>query len=105
TASPGFIDDTGLLVTSSGTVNIDHIEANNNRLFGATITAAGDVSINNSFFTNNNGITVDSAGTQTFHGNGLEVKSGNATTVGSITLTGVTASNNTLFGAHLEANG
>ena len=105
TASPGFIDDTGLLVTSSGTVNIDHIEANNNRLFGATITAAGDVSINNSFFTNNNGITVDSAGTQTFHGNGLEVKSGNATTVGNITLTGVTASNNTLFGAHLEANG
>jgi len=105
TASPGFIDDTGLLVTSSGTVNIDHIEANNNRLFGATITAAGDVSINNSFFNNNNGITVDSAGTQTFHGNGLEVKSGNATTVGNITLTAVTASNNTLFGAHLEANG
>src|SRR4029450_11102404 len=47
TASPGFMDDTGLLVTSSGAlgVNINHIEANDNRLIGATITAAHDVSI------------------------------------------------------------
>jgi Right handed beta helix region len=103
TASPGFIDDTGLLVTSSGTVNIDHIEAKDNRLTGATITAngTGNVSINDSVFTNNNGVTVDSAGNQTFHGFGLNVVTGS----GSISLNRVDASNNTLFGAHLESQG
>ena len=109
TASPGFMDDTGLLVTSSGAlgVNINHIEANDNRLIGATITAAHDVSILNSFFNNNNGVLVDSAGTQTFHGEGLVVVSGDPTQniLGNITLTNVDASNNTLVGAHLEANG
>jgi parallel beta helix pectate lyase-like protein len=103
TASPGFIDDTGLLVTSSGTVNIDHIEANDNRLIGATITATGtgSVSINDSTFTNNNGVTLDSAGNQTFHGYGLNV----VTDSGNISLNRVDASNNTLFGAHLESKG
>jgi len=109
TASPGFMDDTGLLVTSSGAlgVNINHIQANDNRLIGATITSTHDVSILNSFFQNNNGVLIDSAGTQTFHGEGLHVVSGDATNniVGNITLTSVNASNNTLVGAHLEANG
>jgi parallel beta helix pectate lyase-like protein len=109
TASPGFMDDTGLIVTSGGVlgVNINHIEANDNRLIGATITATHDVSILNSFFNNNNGVLVDSVGTQTFHGEGLQVVSGDSTQniLGNITLTNVDASNNTLIGAHLEANG
>jgi Right handed beta helix region len=98
TSSPGFIDDTGLLVTSGGSVAINNSQANDNRLIGATVNAQGDVSINNSTFTNNNGVTLDSAGTPTFHGYGLQV-----VTPGSIFLNTVTASNNTLFGAHLEA--
>jgi hypothetical protein len=101
TASPGFIDDTGLLVTSGGNVSIDNIQANDNRLIGATINAAGNVSINNSTFTGNRGTTLDSAGTPTFHGYGLQV----VTTGGSIFINLVDASNNNLFGAHLEASG
>jgi hypothetical protein len=101
TASPGFIDDTGLLVTTTGNVSIDNIQANDNRLIGATINAAGNVSINNSTFTGNKGTTLDSAGTPTFHGYGLQVIS----TAGSIFINLVDASNNNLFGAHLEASG
>jgi hypothetical protein len=101
TASPGFIDDTGLLVTTSGNVSIDNIQANDNRLIGATINAVGNVSINNSTFTGNRGTTLDSAGTPTFHGYGLQVIS----TAGSIFINLVDASNNNLFGAHLEAAG
>ena len=98
TESPGFIDDTGLLVTSGGNVSIFNSHADDNRLIGATIDAVGDVSISSSTFSNNNGITLDGAGNETFHGYGLQVVSD-----GSIFLQGVTASGNTLFGAHLEA--
>lgn len=98
TASPGFIDDTGLLVTSGGNVSLLNVEANDNRLIGATIDAQGDVSVTDSRFNGNTGVTLDSAGNQTFHGYGL-----NVLTPGNIFLSGVTASNNTLFGAHLEA--
>jgi hypothetical protein len=99
TASPGFIDDTGLLVTSGGNVSIINSQANDNRLIGATIKAAQDISISGSTFNNNKGVTLDSAGNQTFWGYGLQA----VTTGGNISLNGVTASNNTLFGAHLEA--
>lgn len=98
TESVGFIDDTGLLVTSGGNVSILNTQANDNRLIGATINAAGDVSISNSLFSGNNGITLDAAGNQTFHGLGLQV-----ITLGNIFLDGVTASGNTLFGALLDA--
>jgi len=98
TASPGFIDDTGLLITSGGKVSINNSKADDNRLIGATINAQGDVAINNSSFSNNKGVTLDSAGNQTFHGYGLQV-----VTPGNISLNGVIASNNTLFGAHLES--
>jgi hypothetical protein len=97
TESPGFIDDTGLLVTSGGNVSIFNSHADNNRLIGATIDAVGDVSISNSTFSSNNGVTLDGS-TPTFHGYGLQVVSD-----GSIFLDGVTASGNTLFGAHLNA--
>lgn len=95
-----FIDDTGLLVFSGGNVSIFNSHADDNRLIGATIEAVGDVSISNSTFSSNNGVTLDSGGNQTFHGYGL-----NVVTDGGIFLEGVTASDNTLFGAHLEAGG
>jgi hypothetical protein len=98
TESPGFIDDTGLLVTSGGNVSIFNSHADDNRLIGATIKAAGDVAISDSTFSSNNGVTLDSAGNQTFHGYGLQV-----ITDGNISLNRVVASGNTLFGAHLDA--
>ncbi len=98
TASQTFIDDTGLLVTSGGNVALNNVQANDNRLIGATINAVGDVAINNSTFTGNNGVTLDSAGVPTFHGYGLQV-----VTQGNIAINSVNASNNTLFGAHLES--
>jgi hypothetical protein len=98
TESPGFIDDTGLLVTSGGMVSIANTQANDNRLIGAVIDAVGDVSISNSTFSSNNGVILDSSNNPTFYGYGLQV-----VTDGSIFLDGVTASNNTLFGAHLES--
>ena len=99
TASPGFIDDTGLLITSGGSVALNNVQANDNRLIGATIDAAGDVAIINSTFSNNNGVTI-SGGIQTFHGYGLRVN-----TLGGIAISLTTASNNTLFGASLTAGG
>jgi len=98
TADPHFIDDTGLLITSGGTVTLNNVQANDNRLIGATIEAAGDVRINNSTFNNNNGVTFGAGGTPTFHGYGLQV-----ITQGGIFLNTVSASNNTLFGARLDA--
>src|SRR5215213_4894168 len=97
TESPGFIDDTGLLVTSGGNVSINNSQANDNRLLGATINAAADVTIRNSTFSSNNGVTVDGTGAQKFDGYGLQV-----VTLGSIFLDTVTASDNTLFGARLD---
>jgi hypothetical protein len=98
TESPGFIDDTGLIVDSGGSVSIFNSHADDNRLIGATIKAVGDVTISNSTFSSNNGIIVDAAGNPTFYGYGL-----NVVTQGNISLNGVTASGNTLFGAHLQA--
>jgi len=100
TSSPTFIDDTGLIITSDGNVALNNVTANDNRLIGAAIDAAGTVSINNSTFSNNQGVTVDAGGTTTIHGLGLMVVSLN-----SIFVNNVTASNNSLFGAHLEAGG
>ena len=98
TFSPIFIDDTGLLITSIGSVSLNNVQANDNRLIGAVIDAVGDVSVNNSTFSNNKGVTLSSGGIPTFYGYGLQVVS-----QGNISVQAVTASNNTLFGAHLEA--
>jgi len=100
TESPGFIDDTGLLITSGGSVALRNVQANDNRLIGATIDAIGDVAILSSTFSNNKGVTLSSSGAPTFHGYGLKV-----VTQGNIAVSLVTASNNTLFGAHLNAGG
>lgn len=98
TSSPAFIDDTGLLITSGGDVALTNVEANSNRLIGATINAVGNVTIIGSRFSDNRGETI-SGGVTTLHGLGLQVTSTN----GNIFLRDVTASGNTLFGAHLEA--
>jgi hypothetical protein len=101
TESDGFIDDTGLLVTSGANVSILNSHADNNRLIGAKIDAKGNVSISNSTFSSNNGQLTNGGTTPPeFYGYGLQVVSG-----GNISLSGVTASENTLFGAHLEAVG
>ncbi|GEM_PF-1753322 len=95
-----FIDDTGLIVKSGGNVALSNVEANENRLAGADIYAAGDVAIRNSFFSGNKGYTSNYCGCTTYHGYGLQVIS-----LGSIALDGVTASDNYLFGAYLDAAG
>jgi hypothetical protein len=64
------------------------------------IDSVGDISVNNSTFTNNRGVILDAAGNTTYHGLGLL-----AVSQGSIFVNGVNASGNTLFGAHLEAGG
>ena len=100
--STQFIDDTGLIVNSRGEiVFLDNVEARENRLIGVTITAVGDVIIQNSTFTDNAGFTCIQVwcpdGGKIYYGYGL-----NVVTSGSITLDNVNASNNHLFGAHLE---
>jgi parallel beta helix pectate lyase-like protein len=99
TNSPAFIDDTGLLITSGGNTSLNNVQANQNRLIGAVIDSVGTVSINNSTFSNNTGTTVSGTVT-TFHGYGLQV-----TSLDSIFINNVTASNNFLFGAQLDAAG
>ena len=102
TDSAVFIDDTGLIVNSGGNVSIFNSHADDNRLIGATITAAGEVAISDSTFNSNNGTTLDAAGNPTtLHGYGLSV----VTTGGSISLNNVQAVDNTLFGASLDAAG
>ena len=102
--STQFIDDTGLIINSRGEiVFLDNVEAKENRLIGVTITAVGDVIIQNSTFTDNAGFTCIQVwcpdGGKIYYGYGL-----NVVTDGSITLDNVTASNNHLFGAHLEGS-
>lgn len=96
-----FIDDTGLLVNASGTVDLYRVEAKENRLIGATITAAGNVTIAESNFTDNRGFTCSlnwcPEGSITYHGYGLQV-----TTPGLIQVTDTNVSNNNLFGASLN---
>lgn len=101
TVSQVFIDDTGLLVESAGTVTLDNVQANENRLIGATIHATGDVLINESVFSGNRGITCQDQWCHqiTYNGYGLNVVAG-----GYVELNEVTANDNNLFGAHLEGS-
>jgi hypothetical protein len=101
TNSPTFIDDTGLIVVSDGNVVLTGVTATGNRLIGAVIDAAGNVTVNgNSNFSNNQGTTTASDGTTTTHGLGLQVVS-----LSNIFLDSVTASGNSLFGAYLNGGG
>jgi len=96
-----FIDDTGLIVNAAGYVDIYNVEAKENRLIGAIITAADDVFVTDSTFTDNRGFTCSlnwcPEGSITYHGYGLQV-----TTPGLIQVSGTNASNNNLFGATLN---
>jgi len=100
TQSVVFIDDTGLLINSRGSlVSLFNVEAKENRLIGADIKATGVVFINDSDFSDNQGVTCSdgSCNDATYHGYGLKV-----VTLGSIFVGNVTANNNNLFGAHFE---
>ena len=96
---PVFIDDTGLFITGGNEVALTNVTANGNRLYGAQINVDGTVSINDSNFSDNRGVTTIS-GVTTDHGHGLQV-----TTLSDIFINNTTATNNTLFGAQLTAGG
>jgi hypothetical protein len=99
TQSHVFIDDTGLIINSQGSVNLFNVEAKENRLTGADIKAVGLVFIGSSVFSDNQGTTCSDHWCKnvTYHGYGLKV-----VTLDSIFLSDVTANNNNLFGAYLE---
>jgi hypothetical protein len=92
------VDGRGLQVESGGLVTLSNTQANGNKLFGANINAANNVSITNSFFSGNKSY-VSACGGSTHYGSGLQVVS-----LGDVSLDRVDASNNNLFGAHLEGN-
>jgi hypothetical protein len=97
TASPGFIDDTGLFITGGANVDLQNVTANDNRLYGAKIDAVGAVAINVGDFSNNRGV-ITTGGVNTFHGHGLAI-----TSQSNISLNNVNATNNMLFGAQLSS--
>jgi hypothetical protein len=99
TASPGFIDDTGLFITGGNIVTLQNITANDNRLYGTQIDAVGTVSISGSTFNNNRGTMTTAAG-NTFHGHGMQI-----TSDADIIINSTDASGNMLFGGELTAGG
>lgn len=101
TEVPTFIDDTGVFVTAGGNVSLNNVTANDNRLYGASIDAVGNVSVNNSNFLSNNGVTVSGSGATQYDGIGLDITS----SAGSIFINNTNASGNSLFGANLNASG
>lgn len=100
TEVPTFIDDTGIFITAGGSVNLNNVTANDNRLYGASIDAVGNVSVNNSNFLSNNGVTISASGATQYDGIGLQVNSDS-----SIFINNTNASGNSLFGANLNAAG
>ena len=100
TEVPTFIDDTGIFITAGGTVNLNNVTANDNRLYGASIDAVGNVSVNNSNFLSNNGVTVSGSGTTQYDGTGLQINSD-----ANIFINNTNATGNSLFGANLTAAG
>ncbi|MBN1303770.1 MAG: right-handed parallel beta-helix repeat-containing protein [Anaerolineales bacterium] len=85
----------GLKIVAVGDVDLDGVEANDNNLFGADIETTGHVSIQNSTFSNN-GFKYGS----TVTGYGLKIN-----TIGHVSMNGVEANNNNLFGADIETLG
>ena len=85
----------GLRVNTPGSIAVSLTTASNNTLYGASLTAGGDISILDSNFNNQ---TSGSATDQT--GRGLEV-----TSPGNISLTNVSLDGNQTFGANLQAGG
>jgi hypothetical protein len=79
----------GAPATLDNFVTLQSVEANNNKLYGANISADRSVTVNNSFFNGNK--------TTSYNGYGLQV-----TTTYGIYITDLTAFENDLFGAHLD---
>jgi hypothetical protein len=82
----------GLQVVTNGLISVNAVNANNNYLYGASLSGS-NVSVANSFF-NNNGST----STKDATGKGLEINS-----TGSVSLYAIEASNNKEFGANIHA--
>lgn len=93
----------GIKIEAQGKVLIDNLVASNNTLSGATILSGlnqaldGSVTITNSFFSGNASYTSSCKG-KTYSGYGLRV----VTTGDDITIDGVEANDNYLYGAYLE---
>lgn len=86
----------GLQVTTSGSIHLDGVQANQNHLYGASLKAGANVSVNNSSFSANafgrsNTLQV---------GYGIKIVSG-----GAVSLAGVQADDNRLFGADIQGVG
>ncbi len=89
----------GLEIDTAGYAILNEVQANNNQLFGADIEAVYSAFISNSVFSGNRAYTCSYCGGKNYYGYGLRVVS----TEESIALSGVTASDNNLYGAYLEA--
>lgn len=85
----------GLLVITPSTISIDSVTANDNFLWGASLDAKGDIAISNSEF-NRNTTSVPSFIDDT----GLIINGG-----ANVALDNVTASDNRLYGAVIDATG
>jgi hypothetical protein len=85
----------GLDITSAGSVSLFNVLANGNRRVGADINAGGRVTIGSSVFSETNALN-----SGVFYGYGLRV-----VTPDAIDLAFVTANNNFLWGADLDAGG
>lgn len=90
----------GMVVNAGGDVNFYGVEANNNKLYGANIDAGGMVSISSSVFSGNKAYTSSRCKGKKFYGYGLQVVS-----LDAINLYDVTAEDNYIFGADLDAAG
>ncbi len=86
----------GLQATAGGSIQLDGVQTNRNNLYGASLNAGSNVSINNSSFSEN--AFGQSQSLQV--GYGLKVVSG-----GFVSMSGVQANNNRLFGADVQAVG
>jgi len=86
----------GLQIESEGVVLLNAVTANDNKVSGATITAKGNVSINNSYFSGNFSYSSSCKG-KTYSGYGLNVVSDNV-----VSLNNVTANKNYLYGAYVK---
>lgn len=85
----------GLLVISPSTVSLDNVTANDNFLWGAALDAGGDIAVANSVFSNN------TTGVPSFIDDTGLIINGDA----NVALNNVTASDNRLYGADINAAG
>lgn len=85
----------GLLVITPSTISLDNVTAGDNFLWGASLDAGGDIAISNSVF-NSNTTAVPSFIDDT----GLIINGG-----ANVALDNVTASDNRLYGALIDATG